>query len=74
MVEEEVTPKTSEKTSEKIIELMGLNPQITIKQLADQLGKTTRNIEMQIAKLRKENKIRRQGPAKGGHWEIIDHN
>ena len=71
-VEEAVRPKTSEKTSEKIIELMKAKPNITTKELADQLEKSTRNIEMQIAKLKKENKLLRQGPAKGGHWLVIE--
>jgi predicted HTH transcriptional regulator len=35
------------------------------------LGITRRALEKQIAKLREEGRIRRIGPAKGGHWEVI---
>jgi ATP-dependent DNA helicase RecG len=28
-------------------------------------------MEWQIAKLKKEGRIKRIGPAKGGHWEVV---
>jgi len=43
---------------------------MTIPELAETLKITTRGIEKQIAKLRREGRLRRIGPAKGGHWEI----
>ena len=58
------------KSSEKIISLLIQNPKITITEIASQINLTTRAIEKQIAKLKKENKIRRIGPAKGGYWEV----
>ncbi|MCF8070652.1 MAG: putative DNA binding domain-containing protein [Desulfobacterales bacterium] len=63
--------KSSVKTSVKIIELMKNNPNITIPKIAEQLDKSTRAIEKQIAKLQEQEKIRRTGPDKGGYWEII---
>ena len=62
--------KTSEKTSEKIIRLIESNPEITIDELADHLGRSTRSIEMQLKKLKEAKKIVRIGPAKGGFWQL----
>jgi len=47
-------------------------PEITIPEMAEALGKSTRAIEMQLAKLRKSGKVQRVGPAKGGRWEITE--
>jgi ATP-dependent DNA helicase RecG len=45
---------------------------MTIPELAEALGITTRGVEKQIAKLRQDGRLRRVGPAKGGHWEVIE--
>src|SRR5690606_30834699 len=68
----EKTEKSSEKSSEKIIRLIQQNTQITIKELAGQIGISTRAIEKNIAKLKSENRIERIGGDKGGHWKIIE--
>lgn len=62
--------KTSGKTSGKILSLMRENPQISIPEIAEAIGRTTRAIEMQVAKLKAEGLIERIGPAKGGHWVV----
>ena len=51
---EKTMEKTSEKTSEKILRLIETSPQITIDELADQLGRSTRSIEMQLQKLKEK--------------------
>ena len=63
--------KSSEKSSEKIFELIKENSQITISELADKLNISTRAIEKQINKLKKENKLKRSGGRKHGYWQII---
>jgi ATP-dependent DNA helicase RecG len=63
--------KSSEKSSEKILGLLKVNPQLSAREIADLIGITQRAVEKQISKLRDENRIRRVGPDKGGHWEII---
>jgi predicted HTH transcriptional regulator len=45
---------------------------MTIPELAEALGMTTRGVEKQISKLRQDGLLRRVGPAKGGHWEVIE--
>ena len=69
--EEEVPRRSSEKTSDKIILLIKENPSISAKEIAEKLGVSSRAIEMQIAKLKKNNVITRIGPAKGGHWVAV---
>ena len=68
---EKGSEKGSEKSSEKILELINENKEITISELAKNIGISTRGIEKQIAKLKNEDKLKRIGPDKGGHWEII---
>ncbi|RPH33046.1 MAG: HTH domain-containing protein [Bacteroidales bacterium] len=67
---EEIYTDTSEKTSEKIIELIRTNKFITIKELAESIGISNRSIERNIKKLQNENKLKRVGADKGGHWEL----
>ncbi len=62
---------SSEKSSEKILGLLKANPRLAARELADLMGITPRAVEKQIAVLRKEGRLRRIGPAKGGHWEVV---
>jgi ATP-dependent DNA helicase RecG len=64
--------KSSEKSSEKILALLKANPELSAREVAEAMGITSRAVEKQISKLRDENRIRRIGPAKGGHWEVVE--
>lgn len=59
--------KWPEKTVEKITRIIKENPTITIKELS----LTRRGVEEQIKSLKAKGIIRRVGPDKGGHWEVI---
>lgn len=59
------------KSSEKILRLIKVNTQITIKQLAQELGLSTRSIEKNIAKLKLEKRLERIGGDKGGFWKTM---
>ena len=59
------------KTADAIITLMRADSLITHDILAARLGKARNSIIKQIAKLKKIGLIRRVGPDKGGHWEVI---
>ena len=61
--------KTSGKTSGKILAALVEDVNLTIPELAALIGVTERSIERNIKKLQEQ---RRVGPAKGGHWEIIE--
>lgn len=63
---------SSEKSSEKILGLLKTNPKLAARELADLMGISQRAVEKQIAILRKEGRLRRIGPAKGGHWEVTE--
>lgn len=62
--------ESSEKSSEKILALLSSEPTLAARQLAQRLGISQRAVEKQIAKLRAEGRLRRTGPAKGGHWVV----
>jgi predicted HTH transcriptional regulator len=69
---EKTREKTSEKMSEKILWLIKDNPEISANELAYIVNRSSRTIERTIAKLKKEGRIKRIGPDKGGHWEVIE--
>ena len=62
--------KSSEKSSEKILDLLQSTPTLSAKALADRLGISSRGVEKQINLLKAAGKLRRIGPAKGGYWEV----
>lgn len=63
--------KTRGKTRENILETMRKNPSVTMEELAEAAGISTKGIEWQIQKLKSDGIIKRIGSAKGGHWEVI---
>jgi len=64
--------KTSGKTSGKIVFALKTDPSLTIPELASMIGVTERSIERNIQKLQAQYRLRRVGPAKGGHWEVVE--
>jgi predicted ArsR family transcriptional regulator len=50
------------------------NANITTEQLGEIIGISRRAVLKQIAYLKKQGRLRRIGPDKGGHWEAIDKN
>ena len=67
-----VPGKTSGKTSGKILDEMRENAEITIPELSARIGVTGRSIERNIKVLQEAGRLHRVGPAKGGHWEVLD--
>lgn len=65
-----VSEKRTEKTSEKILRLIGEDPKVTIADLARMTGLTTRSIERNLKVLQAQGLVHRVGPDKGGHWEL----
>jgi len=64
--------KSSEKSSEKIVGLIRENPFISAEEISRKIGITSRAVEKSIAKLKEGGVLKRIGPDKGGHWEVID--
>ncbi len=63
--------KTRVKTKVKNLSVLKATPYITIKELVEIVGISPKGVEWQMAKLKKEGRIKRIGPDKGGHWEVM---
>ncbi len=65
-----ICEESSVKSSVKILELIKLNPHITVSELAQQLDISTRAIANHIKTLKNENLLERVGADNGGYWKI----
>ena len=61
----------SEKSSEKTLNAIRADKNISARKLAEMLAISPRAVEKHIARLKSDGKLKRIGPAKGGHWEVI---
>ena len=59
------------KSREKILSMLRVHPEYSAKKLSEEIGITQKAIEKQLAKLKAEGRIKRNGPDKGGSWEVI---
>ena len=59
-------------TTQTVFDLIKANPHISRKQLCDELNINPSAVQKHIEKLKALNTIKRQGGAKGGHWEILE--
>lgn len=71
-IQKKTSEKTREKTREKIVRLVQKDSTLTTKEIAKIIGVSEKGIEYHLSKLKSENILKRVGPDKGGHWEIID--
>lgn len=67
-------PKNKPKTDPdgKILEIIGSRPDVSYDELAELIRKGRSSIMPQIAKLKALGRLKRVGPKKGGHWEVIE--
>ncbi len=56
----------------KVLGLIKQNPYISINDLAENIGISTTAIDKNITQLKKKGLLKRVGPDKGGHWEIVE--
>ena len=61
----------TQKTTQKIIDAITKKSDITQKELATIIGITEDGVKYHITRLRKKGLLKRIGPDKGGHWEIV---
>lgn len=59
------------KTREKILLLLKAHPDYSARRLAEIIGITPKAVEKQLAKLKAEGLLRRNGPDKGGSWTVL---
>lgn len=74
-VNEKVNEKVNERVNERqrlIISAITENPYITQSELAKILGISLVHVNKNMKKLQEKGLIRRIGPDKGGHWEVVD--
>ncbi len=64
--------KSSEKSSEKILAYLRAKPTISARELAMEMDMSPRAVEKQLAALKRDGRVRRVGPAKGGVWEVVE--
>ncbi|WP_298503060.1 winged helix-turn-helix transcriptional regulator [uncultured Methanobrevibacter sp.] len=74
-VNERVNEKVNERVNERqrlIISAITENPYITQSELAKILGISLVHVNKNMKKLQEKGLVRRIGPDKGGHWEVVD--
>jgi Fic family protein len=68
---EKSSQKSSQKSDQKILSIMKSMPDITMSEIANATGLSIAGVKKNIRKLKDANLIRRVGPDKGGHWEVV---
>lgn len=63
--------ESSVKTGRKILDLLSIHREMTIRELARTLHLTTRAVEKQIVQLRTSKQLLRTGGRKLGRWEVV---
>ena len=62
------------KTPMLILSQLRLDPNLTIPELVELVGRSERAVERAIRKLRESGRLKRIGSAKGGHWQVMGKN
>ena len=65
-------PKTgaSQKTSQKILEAISKNNEVSIRELASMVGISDRAVKYQLEDMKKKRQLKRIGADKGGSWKV----
>ena len=67
----EKTNSAREKTREKIVIFLSGHPSATQDAIATSVGLSVKGVEWNLKALKDSGRIRRIGPDKGGHWEVV---
>ena len=67
-----VVRKGGTKTVDRLLELIRGNPKITFAEMVSAAGISRSAIQKHIERLKDAQRLRRVGPDKGGHWEVIE--
>lgn len=68
---QEGNQKSRQKTNDNILELLKHDGYLTISDIAKQINLSVGGVKKRLNSLKSNGIIRRIGPDKGGHWEII---
>ena len=55
----------------QILALLSANPHATTADLIEETGLSVSGVEKNIRELKAAGRLRRVGPDKGGHWEVV---
>ena len=55
----------------RIVKIVWKNPYASAQSISEVVGIAPRNVQEHLRKLQTQGIIRRNGPDKGGHWEIV---
>ena len=72
VVRKGLSEKGCQKTADKLIELLKAHPSLTQAGMSNTLGISRQAIQKHLSNLKKAGRLRRIGPDKGGHWEVIE--
>ena len=71
---EKTPPIDIKQQQDRILFCLGEAPKLSAKELASDLGLSERTLMRRLAELQSSGRLRRVGPDKGGHWEVLDKN
>lgn len=69
--QKKVVRKSGQKTRDRLIELLVSHPHLTRVGLSAALGICPSAVQKHLTRLKMDNRVRRIGPDKGGHWEVV---
>ena len=67
----ESNQKSNRKSNRKILEIMQMKPEVSIRELQEMTDLSESGVKKIIRKLKEAGSIRRVGGAKGGYWEVL---
>ena len=69
--QKKVVRKGGQKTVERLVDFLGRRPGSTQQDMVDFLGINRSAIQKHLSNLKSAGRLRRIGPDKGGHWEVL---
>ena len=63
--------KSGQKTADRLMSLLKANPHLTQEGMVAALMITRSTVQKHISNLKRAGRLRRIGPDKGGHWEVV---
>ena len=63
--------KSTQKTSDMILAILAANPSSTMARMAEELCIHPSAVKKHLRNLKKQGRLRRIGPDKGGWWEVV---
>ena len=64
--------ETPRKHQQTLLQLLRQRPTASVPELMQTTGLSTNGVKYHLNQLKRTGKLRRHGPTKGGHWEVID--